>query len=445
MRKATVQGFKAPYLYIRGNGNYVYRRAIPAEHQGLAGGRTEFKESLRTRNHHDAIVRYGEMHSKYEAIFDQLRNGTALREEKATSVEKLKSIASSFGLTYKSTDEHMSKPDLEDLARKLAVWNEHGQPEGIEMDAIFGSLPNDTTLRQALNFYEEQNRTELIGLTSREVSKKLTPVRAAIERFIAFAEGDIPLRSINRSLVNAYRSHLIQQIEGGSIQANTANKLLMHVRKVISFYIQNMDEALTNPFLGIRLKEEKAARPAYTVAFIREKWLKGDPFNSLNAEARGALLAMIDTGCGAKEICGLAVDDIKLDGNIPHILVRHNEHRSLKTSHRGRSIPLVGQSLLAFQRHPEGFPSYRKPNGSDALSAVIMKHLKKHDLLETDQHSVYSLRHLFMDRMRKHRFPEELQNYLMGHKHPTMGAHYGSGYALSGILFYMEKIAADWK
>ena len=32
MRKATIHGFKAPYLYLRGNGNYLYRRAIPAVH-----------------------------------------------------------------------------------------------------------------------------------------------------------------------------------------------------------------------------------------------------------------------------------------------------------------------------------------------------------------------------------------------------------------------------
>ena len=445
MRKAAIHGFTAPYLYIRGNGNYLYRRAIPAEHQRLAGGRTEFKESLRTRNHNVAVVRYGETHSKYEAIFEQLRNGIALKDQKASSVEELKARAASLGLAYRSAEEQMSKPDMKDLARRLGTWNQLGKPSGVEMDAIFGTLPNDTTLRQALAFHEEQNRTELIGLTPREASKKLTPVRAAIERFITFAEGDLPLRSINRATANAYRSHLIRQIEAGSIQANTANKLLMHVRKVISFYIQNMDEDFSNPFAGIRLKEEKSARPAYTVAFIKAKWLSGDAFASLNDEACGALFAMIDTGCGAKEICGLDPKDIRLEDDIPHIVVRENQHRSLKTSHRGRSIPLVGQSLLAFQKHPGGFPSYRRATGADALSGVIMKHLKKEELLETENHTVYSLRHLFMDRMRRHRFPEELQNYLMGHKHPTMGAHYGSGYAMPDVLFYMEKMATDWQ
>lgn len=70
-----------------------------------------------------------------------------------------------------------------------------------------------------------------------------------------------------------------------------------------------------------------------------------------------------------------------------------------------------------------------------------MKFLSTNGLLQTPQHTVYSIRHTFMDRMRAHGFPEELQNYLMGHKHPTMGAQYGQGYALKDKLKYMRKLA----
>jgi len=445
MKKASIPGFSARYLFVRGDGNFVYRRAIPAESRVLAGGRSEFKESLRTRKHTNAIARYGELQAKYESIFEQLQKGIALKDQKALSVEELKARVKSYGLSYKPVDTHKAQPDIRDMATRLGKWTELGEPSGIEMDAIFGSLSDDITVKNALAFYEEQNRSDLIGLTSREASKKLTPVRSAIDRFVAFAKRDIPLKDINRATANSYRSHLIEQIEVGSIQANTANKLLMHVRKVITFYIDNMDADYPNSFAGIRLKEEKAARPAFTVGFIKTKWLSGDQFASLNEEARGALLAMIDTGCGLKEICGLAPDDIRPDDAVPHIVVRQNEHRSLKTTHRGRTIPLVGQSLLAFQMHPTGFPSYRRPTGADALSGVIMKHLRTNELLETKNHTVYSLRHLFKDRMRKHQFPEELQNYLMGHKQLGIGAHYGSGYELASIHSYMEQLAADWK
>ncbi|TPM13488.1 hypothetical protein [Mesorhizobium sp. B2-3-5] len=122
-----------------------------------------------------------------------------------------------------------------------------------------------------------------------------------------------------------------------------ANKLLMHVRKVITFHIENTDAEFSNLFDRIRVNEVKGKRPSFTVAFIKTKRLTDDHFASLNEEARGALFAMIDTGCGPKEICGLAPEDIQIEADIPQIIVRENENRKPKTDHRGRTIPLVGE------------------------------------------------------------------------------------------------------
>ncbi|WP_425463424.1 DUF6538 domain-containing protein [Mesorhizobium intechi] len=66
---------------MRGDGNYVYRRIIPPDYRILANGKREFKESLRTKKHTDAITRYGETHGKYEAIFDQLKTRIALTDQ----------------------------------------------------------------------------------------------------------------------------------------------------------------------------------------------------------------------------------------------------------------------------------------------------------------------------------------------------------------------------
>ncbi len=74
-----------------------------------------------------------------------------------------------------------------------------------------------------------------------------------------------------------------------------------------------------------------------------------------------------------------------------------------------------------------------------------MKHLRTNKLVETDDHSVYSLRHMFKDRMRKHEIPEELQNFLMGHKNQMIGASYGAGYDLASTLEYLKNLESDWK
>jgi|TARA_B100001059_G_scaffold204818_1_gene214335 site-specific recombinase XerD len=50
------------------------------------------------------------------------------------------------------------------------------------------------------------------------------------------------------------------------------------------------------------------------------------------------------------ETAGLHVSDIHLDHEFPHVEVRPNKARMLKTSNRKRIIPLVSDSLWAAQQ-----------------------------------------------------------------------------------------------
>jgi integrase len=219
---------------------------------------------------------------------------------------------------------------------------------------------------------------------------------------------------------------------------------ITHIRKIVTYYFKSHDIERKNPFSEIRLNEAANQRLPFSLDFLRDRWLDGAALEGLNSDAKGVLLAMLDTGCGAGELCGLAADDIKLDAAIPHIIIRANEFRKLKTNHRGRTIPLVGYSLEAFAQNPAGFPRYRRPNGADSLSGNLMKYLRTHRLLETPKHKVYGLRHTFKDRMRTHQFPDELQNYLMGHIDRTMGSRYGSRDQLDLSYRYMKLLEADW-
>jgi hypothetical protein len=45
------------------------------------------------------------------------------------------------------------------------------------------------------------------------------------------------------------------------------------------------------------------------------------------------------------EATGLAIDDIVLDAEIPHLIIRPHPWRRLKTKGSHRTIPLVGFSL----------------------------------------------------------------------------------------------------
>ena len=93
--------------------------------------------------------------------------------------------------------------------------------------------------------------------------------------------------------------------------------------------------------------------------------------------------------------------------------------------------------MEAMKRHPEGFPRYFDKGSS--LSATLMKHFIKHELLPTAKHKVYSFRHSFKDRLKAVEAPEELIDEMMGHR--TDKPKYGDGYGLKLKLKYLQMIA----
>ncbi|MGY8663480.1 hypothetical protein Q3C01_14050 [Bradyrhizobium sp. UFLA05-109] len=113
------------------------------------------------------------------------------------------------------------------------------------------------------------------------------------------------------------------------------------------------------------------------------------------------------------------------------------EGRRLKTADSQRDIPLVGAALAAMKKRPEGFPRYR--DKSSNLSAVLNKFLLTNGLRPTKDHTVYSLRHSFKDRLIAAEAPDSLIDSLMGHK--TYKPKYGKGPSLELKLKYLQRIA----
>ncbi len=94
-------------------------------------------------------------------------------------------------------------------------------------------------------------------------------------------------------------------------------------------------------------------------------------------------------------------------------------------------------ALAAMKLRPQGFPRYR--DKSSSLSATVNKFLRVNGLRPTKDHSVYSLRHSFKDRLVAAEAPDSLIDSLMGHK--TYKPKYGKGPSLELKLKYLQQIA----
>ena len=152
-------------------------------------------------------------------------------------------------------------------------------------------------------------------------------------------------------------------------------------------------------------------------------------------ELRWIVAAISDTGCRMAEIVGLSKTDVRLDGDIPHILIRPRRWRRLKTASSERDIPLVGSALWGITRAYQStnsemlFPRYNDgvSTNSNSASAALSKWLKQQTNPECTMHS---FRHSFRDRLRAVECPIELTDALGGWSTDGIGAAYGQGYSL---------------
>ena len=192
---------------------------------------------------------------------------------------------------------------------------------------------------------------------------------------------------------------------------------------------------LQNPFSGLAFSETEKRRHAFSNDWIEQRILEAGALSALNDEARDILLLMVNTGARPSELVNLVEKRICLDHPIPHIQIRADE-RQLKTKYSVRDLPLVGCSLDAMKNHPEGFPRYRFK--SALWSNTVAKFMRQNGLLESDNHSPYSLRHSLSDRLQNAGCEDRTRKEIMGHR--PEGIIYGSGSSLETKAKWLELV-----
>lgn len=191
-----------------------------------------------------------------------------------------------------------------------------------------------------------------------------------------------------------------QAPRGRDLTPNSANKDFTYLLNMLETVAAAKEIELGFKRKGLKLsKGKKRTRLAFSDKWIRDVLLAPGALDGLDLEARCILLGMVNTGYRPSEAAGLLPHHIRLDAEVPHISIEP-EGRRLKNMNSERVIPLLGVSLEAFEACPKGFPRYRnKPTFSDTIN----KYLRENKLLETPEHSLYSLRHSFEPRQRLRR------------------------------------------
>ncbi|MDJ0683479.1 MAG: tyrosine-type recombinase/integrase [Alphaproteobacteria bacterium] len=429
-----------PHLYRRNNGALYYVRRVPVDLTDVLRER-QFKRSLKHRDQRLPAFKaaYDAVHHEVESYIAKLRRGVAAPE--AHQAYELAVVrAQRLGFDLRPMAELASDAaSVEDLvARLIAVEKAIGDRADRTVDAVLGAVEQPSlTMADALEKYVALHKTDIRDKNENQRRRWRNPLDLAVRNFHAVV-GEKALAEITRDDALTFREWWVETRIGTDVRtAVTANKNLMVLRKIFREVNDAYRLGLENPFQGLRISDStRRERVSLARDWLERVLLTDKALAGLNPQARGVVRVMADTGARVNEVTGLETADIVLEAETPHIILRANSIRSLKTAHSERTIPLVGVALTAMKENPSGFPRYAAKN--DSASGAINKYCRENDLFPPNA-TLYGLRHGFQDRLIEVEAPERIQADLMGHK--TLRPKYGKGPSLTQLQSWLEKTA----
>ncbi|SIS57272.1 tyrosine-type recombinase/integrase [Phaeovulum vinaykumarii] len=424
-RKGSVNG--TLYLYKR-----VPKRYAPVEPRKFVWVSLH-TDSLSVARSKEAAT-WDQLVAAWEA---KLAGDTTDAEQRFAAAREL---AEARGFRYMRADQVARLP-LEELRDRFAqvggFKDTPATPDMRDAAALLGAeQPPAITVSTALDLYWTLAKDRTLGKSEDQLRRWKNPRIKAVRNFIAVV-GDKPIKDITGDDMLDFRNWWMERLEEEDLTSNSANKDLIHLGDVLKTVNRMKRLGLVLPLTDLSFKEGDARkRPPFSVRWIREKLLAPGALDGLNPEARAILLAMINTGCRPSELAALTVNTIKLNHNVPHISIEP-EGRQVKTKHARRVVPLLGVSLEALRAFPEGFPRYR--DSSASLSATINKFLRENDLMESNDHTLYSLRHSFEDRMLAAGIDDRIRRDILGHR--LSRERYGDGATLEHMHELLQATA----
>ena len=420
-------------IKLRGNFYQIYKR-VPKRYASI-DDRTFVWLSLHTDSKSIAQTKAAGIWAQMvEAWESRLAGDQSDATKRFDAVRKLAAVR---GFRYMDASKVADLPLKELMQRIKAVPVSGGMIDRIESAAVLGGASESgITVSKALDLYWSLAADKTIGKSDDQLRRWRNPRIKAIKNFVAVV-GDPLIDTITGDDMLDFRSWWLDRIANGEVTANAANKDLIHFGDVLKTVNRMKRLGLVLPLSDLAFKNGEAGkRPPFSAKWISEKLLANKAMDGLNPEARAIVLTMVNTGARPSELAALTPECIRLDCDVPHISIEA-VGRHLKSKNAKRVIPLTGASLEALRVFPEGFPRYR--GSSAGLSATVNKFLRGNGLAETPDHTLYSLRHGFEDRLLAAGVDERIRRDLFGHS--LNRERYGAGATLAHLRNVVLKVA----
>ena len=425
------------FLTRRGSTWHFVRR-VPAEF-GALDLRGIIRHSTRIKIADDRLGRRAsrvaeKLNSELECFWKGLADGRSNAD--ANRYDQARRCARSLGYDYLPNSELITLPQEKLLERLEALVAKGLTNDATAREALLGTAKRPSfNLSRLFKEYEAATKDEVRDMSPDQMRIWRNSRMRAVAQF-AEVVGDKPVADLTHSDAIDYSEWWRARVVEDEVSAKTANKDMGHLSRMLKDMSIRRRLNLPDIFAGLHLRSEiDKSRLPYDSAFIQTRFL-GGALDGLNEDARLVLYVMIETGLRPSEIVNLRESTILLKAPIPHVRIQADGRR-LKTEDSEREIPLVGVALKALSFRPRGFPKYH--DNATSLSATVNKFMLENKLRPTKDHSVYSLRHSFRDRLVAVETPDSLIDSLMGHK--TYKPKYGKGPSLELKLKFLDMIA----
>jgi len=228
--------------------------------------------------------------------------------------------------------------------------------------------------------------------------------------------GKVDLYGLERRHALAFRSWWMERIRREGLKPYTANREINSLRRLISVNFDIDSSEKQNPFARVRLKDEvEVSRIPFAIEQIHAI-VAPDAINGLHEDFQLLVRLLVNTGMRPVEAIGLMPEEIILDHDVPHVHVRKNAIRGLKTDHSERLLPLLGLSLDAAHQLAAMSGWGKRAGKNMYATSIINRRFRESGLVTDKRQSLYSLRHWFQDQLTKRDVVDRAQAQLMGHK-----------------------------
>ena len=253
--------------------------------------------------------------------------------------------------------------------------------------------------------------------------------------------GDRPISSYSSNEAAQFRDWCIGQGMG----IKTVKRVFSSIRAIVNLAIAEEGLECSNAFAKTYFPDDENAQSRQPIS-IQDIRKVQSLCKDIDDEMRWLIALISDTGMRLGEAAGLLKEDIKLDDRIPHIDLKPQLWRSLKTKGSQRCVPLVGAALWASERLLEAnndsifaFPRYCNATGCKANSASGGLNKWLHQYVP-ENCVIHSFRHSLRDRLRAVECPFDIVDAIGGWKTSGVGHGYGNGYPLEVLSRWMEKL-----